>query len=80
MSTCLKTGLDVFLIEYNATVRADIHDANGSIVINYEPKSWTHADPAEGTGPHARVLVGRGYMNQTKGIIVNPGSYSMKVK
>ena len=22
MSTCLKTGLDVFLIEYNATVRA----------------------------------------------------------
>ena len=53
MSTCLKTGLDVFLIEYNAKVRADVHDANGSIVINYEPKSWAHADPAEGTEPHA---------------------------
>ena len=80
MSTCLKTGLDVFLIEYNATVRADIHDADGSIVINYEPKSWEIREPPEGSRPHARVLVGRGYMNQTKGVIVNPDSYSMKVK
>ena len=79
MSTCLKTGLDVFLIEYNATVRADIHDANGSVVINYEPKSWELREPPEWSGQHARVLIGRGYMNQTKGIIVNPGSYSMKV-
>lgn len=79
MATCLKTGIDVFLIEYNATVRADVHDADGSLVINYEPKSWELREPPEGSGPHARVLIGRGYMNSTKGLIVNPASYSMKV-
>ena len=79
MATCLKTGVDVYIIEYNATVRADVHDADGSLVINYEPNSWNVREPMD-DAPHARVLIGRGYLNQNKGIIVNPASYAMKLK
>ena len=72
MSTCLKTGVDVFIEEYNASVRADIHTA-AAIIINFTPNSWN--EKANKNNCECHIAVGSGYMNKEKGIIVNPSSY-----
>lgn len=70
MSTCTKTGIDVYIEEYNASVRADLHVALGATVINFNPDSWGHW--AVNPGDHVLVRVGNGYLHREKGIIVNP--------
>ena len=73
MSTCIKTGIDVYLEEYAAMVRADLHMANGATVINFNPDSWGYweVNPED----HVAVRVGNGYLHREKGIIVNPSEF-----
>lgn len=76
MSTCIKTGIDVYVEEYSAMVRADLHEAPGALIINFNPESWTtvyggHSSPHE----HCEVRVGSGYLHRDKGILVNPSEF-----
>lgn len=76
MATCLKTGIDVHLEEYAAVVRADLHEAPGALIINFNPDSWTtvygdHSSPHE----YCEVRVGSGYLHRDKGILVNPSEF-----
>ena len=76
MSTCIKTGIDVYLEDYAAMVRADLHEAPGALIINFNPESWTtvyggHSSPHE----HCEVRVGSGYLHRDKGILVNPSEF-----
>lgn len=73
MSTCTKTGIDVYIEEYNASVRADLHEAPGAMIINFNPDSWGHWEV--NPGDHVVVRVGHGYLHSEKGIIVNPSEF-----
>jgi hypothetical protein len=74
VNQCVKNGAVVLLSEYSAVVNADIYSANGTLIFNYEPKSWRKK--TMGDNPDCVVLVGNGYINKDKGIIAAPESYS----
>ncbi len=79
MSRCIKTGAKVFINEYGATIQSDIHEADGCIVINFNPQSWQNNGDRSTSTHH--ITIGNGYINRDKGIIVNPSYYmTHKVK
>jgi len=73
MSTCLKTGIDVYIEEYNVSVRADLHEANGATIINFNPDSW--GNWAVNPQDHIIVRVGKGYLHQDKGVLINHSEF-----
>ena len=74
MSQCIKTGCNVFIDEYNAIVRADLHrlcdDDQDVIIVKFNPNSWSH-DTAEAD---CSVIIGSGYFEDHNGLIVVPRS------
>lgn len=57
-------------------VRADLHEAPGALIIDFNPESWTtvygdHSSPHE----YCEVRVGSGYLHRDKGILVNPSEF-----
>lgn len=73
MSTCIKIGIDVYIEEYNSSVRADLHEVPGATVINFHPNSWGHWEV--NLEDHVVVRVGNGYLHRESGIIVNPSEF-----
>lgn len=74
MAQCIKTGCDVFIDEYNAIVRADLHrlcdDDQDIIIVKFNPNSWSH-EPAEAD---CSVIIGSGYFEELNGLIIVPRS------
>ena len=76
MATCVKTGIDVYINEYQATVRADLHDADGVRVVNFNPNSFKYnPDLNNQEYPYIWLEIGSGYFHKDKGIIVNPSVF-----
>lgn len=67
MSTCIKTGADVYLPEYNSVVHCDVHSFNDVVILNFYPEAMTYV--ADGTYDY-RAIVGSGWVHDKKGVIV----------
>lgn len=75
MAMCLKTGCDVFIKDFSAKVRADlhaIHSGSGDImiIVNYNPRSIQYRSDANDAD--VGVAVHNGYINESNGFIMAP--------
>jgi hypothetical protein len=72
MSKCIKTGCDVWLEEYRATVRCDLHmiddGAEPIVIVKFNPNSWNY-DPEN---IDCEVCIGAGYFEEYTGVLVVP--------
>lgn len=72
MSQCIKTGCTVFLDEYQATVRADLHqlldDDQDIIIVKFNVNSWVY----DWSEYDCEVIIGSGYYESHNGLIVVP--------
>lgn len=72
MSKCIKTGCDVWLDEYHATVRSDLHMIDDGeepiVIVKFNPNSWNH-DPSN---IDCEVIIGAGYYEESNCLIVVP--------
>jgi hypothetical protein len=71
MAKCIKTGCDLLIEEYNATVRCDVHiiDEDDPIVIfKFNPHSWQYSHASF----DCRAFIGTGYFEESGGVLVVP--------
>lgn len=80
MAKCIKTGCNVFLEEYQAVVRADLHflqnDGQDIVIVKFNPNSWDY-DSEE---YDCEVLIGEGYYESSNGLIVVPIDNCLNIK
>lgn len=74
MSLCIKTGCDVFIEEYNATVRSDLHMVDDGdepiVIVKFNPNSWDYGS----SNVDCKVFIGAGYFEESNGVLVVPMS------
>lgn len=66
MSTCIKTGANCYIEEYNGVVRCDVHRFKDIAIINFNNESFDRHEK----DIDLQVVIGKGYYNRHQGIIV----------
>ena len=66
MSTCVKTGANCHISEYNAMVRCDVHYFEGVVIVSFNNETFN----LDVKNVDLSIEIGNGYFSRSQGIIV----------